>query len=288
MKSLLLILCFSLGCYAQTNTEVYLFNLTTKNGSYQLSKGENISKNEGYDNQPSFYNDNILLFASTRNNQTDIAKYNIRDKKIDYISNTLNGSEYSPQKIYGQKKVSSIRLDKDGKQLLYSYDFKTGANNVLIEDLVIGYHTWLAKDHLASFVIRGDSSYLVSSNLNNKTNKILDKNIGRSLHRIPNSQLFSYISKVGDSWAVNSMNPETGESKKIINTISKSEDMCWLINGTILMPKGNTIYKFNPKTDQDWSTFKIFENPDLQNITRIATNEIGTLLSLVSEVSSGN
>ena len=59
--------------------------------------------------------------------------------------------------------------------------------------------------------------------------------------------------------------------------------MCWLINGTILMPKGHTIYKFNPKTDLAWSIFKSFKENELQNISRIATNEIGTQLCLVSD-----
>ncbi|MCC1483526.1 nuclear transport factor 2 family protein [Winogradskyella immobilis] len=280
----LLFFCFPFLLMAQPDTDVHLFKLSTVNGSYSVSEGLNVSNNKGYDNQPSFYNDNILLFASTRNGQTDIAKYNIRDKKINYINSTPNGSEYSPLKITGQKAVSSIRLDKDGKQLLYRYDFNTGKDNILVEDLVIGYYVWLSKEELASFVL-GDQSSLVISNIKNKTNKTLAKNIGRSLHKIPNSNLFSYINKNEDVWSINSMNPKTGESKKIINTLPQTEDMCWLIDGTILMPKGNTIYKFNPKTDTNWNVFKVFERGDLQNITRITTNAIGTLMALVSDVS---
>ena len=64
----------------------------------------------------------------------------------------------------------------------------------------------------------------------------------------------------------------------------EAEDMCWLINGTILMAKGNTIYKIDPKKDKDWSVLKTFDDPDLQNITRVAVNETGTLLSVVSEI----
>jgi hypothetical protein len=286
MKTLLLAmsLVLTFGMSAQTDTEIHLFKIDVEYEKLQLSKGLNISNNNGYDNQPSFYNDNIVLFASTKNGQTDIAKYNIRDNKLSYINDTPNGSEYSPLKITGQKAVSSIRLDKDGKQLLYRYDYKSGIDNVLVKDLVIGYHAWINKDHIVSFVLGVESS-LVVSNLKDGTNKTLAKNIGRSLHRIPNSNLFSYISKSGDAWSINSMNPETGESKKIINTVPQSEDMCWLINGTILMTKGNTIYQYNPITDKNWNVFRTFEDDNLQNITRITTNEIGTLLALVSELS---
>ena len=49
------------------------------------------------------------------------------------------------------------------------------------------------------------------------------------------------------------------------------------------MAKGNTIYKINPKKDKEWLVLKTFNDRDLQNITRVAVNETGTLLSIVSE-----
>jgi len=124
---------------AQPNTEVYLFDIAVKENTLPLVNKRNVSNNPGYDNQPSFYNDNTVLFASTRNGQTDIAQYQIKNDQIKWISNTLQGSEYSPTKIPNQKAISAIRLDTTGKQLLYTYDYKTGVPKVLIEDLVIGY-----------------------------------------------------------------------------------------------------------------------------------------------------
>lgn len=275
---------FSTLCHSQTNTEVYLFDLKNVNGKFELSNKRNISNNDGYDNQPSFYNDNIVLFSSTRNGQTDIAQYNVRDLRVSYISNTQNGSEYSPTKIPGKKEISSIRLDKDGKQLLYSYDYKTAKSKVLVEDLVIGYHVWANKDRIVSFVL-GDTSSLVVSNLKDKSNYTFQKNIGRSLHRIPNSQLVSYISKENRDWEIRSLDPISGATKKIINTIPQVEDMCWIIDGTILMAKGKTIFMFNPKTDKDWSILETFKDTEINNITRLATNETGNYLALVAEVS---
>ena len=73
--------------------------------------------------------------------------------------------------------------------------------------------------------------------------------------------------------------------KKIINTIPEAEDMCWIIDGTILMAKDKTIYKFNIKTDKDWGILKTFKNKEINNITRIVTNETGNYLALVAEVS---
>ena len=81
MKKLILLLLITL-IYSQTPTEVYLFELSKVNGQYSLTNPVNISNNPGYDNQPSFMkNGRQVLFASTRNQQTDIVSYNIRTKK---------------------------------------------------------------------------------------------------------------------------------------------------------------------------------------------------------------
>jgi len=214
---------------AQSNTEVYLFNIIPNDNTVTLTNQQNISNNDGYDNQPSFYNDNQVLFASTRNGQTDIASYNVRDGKVSWINDTGFGSEYSPTKIPNQKAVSAIRLDTTGLQRLYSYDFKTGKHKEVV--------------------------------------------------------IISYISKESEKWEIKSLDPITGATQKIIETIPGAEDMCWLINGTILMPKGNTIYAFNPKTDTRWKILTSFQDPNVYNITRVATNATSTLLSVVSDVS---
>ncbi len=282
---ILLIILLSFSAFSQTNIEVYLFDLIINDGKIELDNKRNISNNEGYDNQPSFYNDNIVLFSSTQNNQTDIAAYNIRDSKIRWISNTPNGSEYSPTKIPNQKQISAIRLDNDGKQLLYKYDYKTGSQKVLLKDLKVGYHCWYNPEIIVSSVLDDNSMSLVVYNLKDNSNYTFQKNVGRSLHKIPNSKLISYISKENEVWEIKSLDPISGATKKVINAIPEAEDMCWLISGTILMGKGNTIYKFNPATDADWSVFHTFEDKEIANITRLATNTIGNMLALVSDIS---
>ncbi len=286
MRNILVIsLLITLFASSQSHTEVYLFDISNKNNTLGLSNQRNISNNEGYDNQPSFYNDDIVLFSSTRDGQTDIAAYYIRDKKTNWITDTPDGSEYSPTKIHSQKRVSAIRLDKNGKQRLYTYDYKTRKSKVLLESLKVGYHTWFNKYIIVSSVLEDEAMSLIISNINDNTNYTFQKKVGRSLHKIPNSKLISYISKENDTWEIKSLDPISGATKKIINTIPKAEDMCWLINGTILMGKGDTIYKFNPSKDNDWSVFYIFDNPEMQQIT-LASNPNSSKLAVVSERSS--
>lgn len=280
--SLFLLCGFTL--YGQSDTEVYLFDLTTDSSGAQLSNQRNISNNKGYDNQPSFYNDQVL-FASTRNGQTDIAIYNEATSKISWINDTGFGSEYSPTKIPGQEAVSAIRLDTTGLQRLYRYDVKTGNSELLIKELVIGYHVWFNDHIILSAVLAEGRLDLVRSNLKDGTNVTLQENIGRSLHKIPNTNLISYVSKATDDWEIKSINPLTGESEKIVGIGKESEDYCWLNNGTIVLSFKNNLLKINPETDKNFSPLKTFTDPNLWKISRVAINSNNTKMVVVSEVS---
>jgi hypothetical protein len=167
LSSLLLVLSATL--LAQPDTEVYLFDLSNEGGELKLTNPQNISNKSGYDNQPYFYNDHTVVFSSTINGQTDIASYNIKEKTISYLSNTVQGSEYSPTRIPGQAALSAIRLDTIGLQRLYKYDLATGTDTMLIDNLVIGYHTWVNDHTIASFVL-GDPATLVVRDLKKGVN----------------------------------------------------------------------------------------------------------------------
>ncbi len=281
-----LLLLFTVGIQAQMNTEVYLMDIISEDGNLTLGQAKNISNNEGYDNQPSFYNDNLILFAATNNGQTDIAKYNVRDSAIQLVSNTKQGSEYSPLKIPGKKKVSAIRLDTNGLQRLYSYDIASGKYNVLLKGQKVGYHLWYNEAVLVTTVLVDNRMDLVVSNLKDNTNHTFQKNVGRSLHKIPNSNLISFISKEQkNQWEIKSLNPITGATKTITKIPAAAEDMCWLLNGSILMPRGNMLVSFNPDKDENWSIFHQFKDKNLGAISRLQTNANASKLVIVSEVS---
>ena len=80
-----------------------------------------------------------ILFASTRNDQTDILMYNVKSKKKKWITDT-KGSEYSPVKFGSSEFILIVRLDKNGDQFLYKYELNNGKVEILIHDLVIGYY----------------------------------------------------------------------------------------------------------------------------------------------------
>lgn len=275
---------WALTICAQADTEVYLFDLNLKGAKIELSSPKNISNNKGYDNQPSFLNDHGLVFASTRADQTDILRFNIKDGGTSsWITDTPTGSEYSPLKIPGEDAVSAIRLDLDGLQRLYRYDIKTGTAKVLLEDLKIGYHVWFNDHIVVSTVLVADRMDLFVSNLKDGTNHRFQKNVGRSLHVIPNTGLISYISKENPIWEIKSLNPISGATQKITDTFKNQEDLCWLPDGTILAGNQKSIIQYNPKRNENWQPVISFSEEDINNITRIAVNSSTNRLAFVAE-----
>ena len=283
MKKLLFLLFITSFTVAQTNTEVYLFEINNFEGNWTVGKGKNISNNPGYDSQPFFYSNSSILFSSTRNKQTDIAEYNIKSGKTKFINSTPKGGEYSPQRIPKSKHISAVRLDNDGLQRFYKYHYKTGKSTEIIADLKVAYPMWYDKNTTINVVIVDKGLDLIVSELKLKRNTTIQKKVGRSLHHIPNTTFISYISKEKEQWEVKMFNPKNGERRKIIETVGKKEDVCWLPDGTLLMAVGNTLMKFNPATDKNWSIFHTFPKNKFNNISRILVNSNGTQLALVSD-----
>ena len=285
MKKVILLFFFvSINFFAQTNTEIHVFDILIDDETYILKNGKNISNNSGYDSQPYFYDEEQILYASNKNGQTEIKLR--RSSNGGYVkSNTLKGSEYSPQRIPNSSDISAVRLDEDGLQRFYEYDRKTKRSTELIKDLKVAYPAWFDKNTVVASVIVNDSLELFICDLKSKKNISVAKNVGRSVHKIPNSELMSFISKENEKyWLLKSLNPKTKEIKTI-TSVGKSEDVTWLPNGTLLISNGNSIYKFNPKKDKYPSTFFSFTDENINNISRITVNKTGTKIALVAEVS---
>ena len=280
----------SLSLFAQPDTEVHLVDLETVDGKTTLSNPRNISNNQGYDNQPFFYDENSVMFASTRAGQTDILKFNILEgSTASWLTDTPTGSEYSPLRIPESNDISAIRLDMDGLQRLYEYNIENDSSKILVKGAKIGYHLWYAIDILVATVLVENRMDLIVSFLEDEGNyKTIQKNVGRSLQNIPNTDLVSYISKENsENWVLKSLNPATGATEKITD-LDKTEDICWLPDGTLIAGKGNALFKFHPINDEHWTLLQSFPDKNINNITRLAVNENATRLAFVAEPSPEN
>lgn len=285
MRALFLISTVLLGISplsGQSESEVYLSDFASVEGGFEVSAPMNISSNPGYDNQPHFLSGDDLLYARTRNGQTDIARYSLSEQKTTWLSDTPGGSEYSPMKIPGRNAVSAIRLDTDGLQRLYSYPLEGGPPELLIADLKIGYHLWYSPEVLICTVLIEDRMDLMVINLKDNSQYTVQKGVGRSLHRIPDSERISYTALEEGDILVKSMDPESGSTAILATLPAGVQDMSWFNDYSLICGQGNELKSYNIRDKGPWKSFYVFENSKV-NITRLAYYHPSGVLAMVVE-----
>lgn len=271
---MLTIAMVSLG---QPATEVYLFDLKVDGDQIEISNPLNISNNKGYDNQPSFLEDGCVLYVSSINGQTEV--FHFEEGQSAQITVTPGG-EYSPTPTPDGEHFSAILLEPDGRQLLWKYQINGENPKVLIPELTVGYHTWLSDNEIVSFVL-GEPSTMQLSNLESGENKVLAENIGRSLHKIPGTELVSYIQNKEDGPnEIRSYNVREGTSTLLTHSLENSQDVAWLSNGTLLMGQDSKLYSWKQGTE-GWKQISDLAEFNLSGITRLAVSPDSKKIAVV-------
>lgn len=269
--------------FAQPNTNVYLFDIVQHYPGVSFENMRIVSNQNGYDNQPSFYDNETIIFVSTRNEQTDIAKYDIASGTASWLTNTPLGSEYSPLRIPNSEDISAIRLDKNGLQRLYRYGNESWQPTLLIDKLKVGYHVWDTEDQLITSVLVKDGMNLMLNYLPENKNNTIDQGVGRSLHKIPSSKSISFISSANGSGMIASYNTQTGKIKDLFNMPSNAQDMCWLNKTEILIPNGKQIMLATLGEENALNVLHEFKEKEIYNISRMAVSPDGRHLVLVTD-----
>ena len=272
-------------CYAtaQTDTDIYLFDLTHTDDGWSLTNPINISNNEGYDNQPSFSPDGYTLYYSShRNGETDLVAYNTTTGSQSWLTNTSSRSEYSPTITPDSSFLSFISLTNEGIQEFRKIHLGTGKETLIESDPIIGYFVWINTQSYLCFVLPTNEQPATLQIHHNATGEkiILGERPGRSFHQIPSSNAVSYIQNIQDEASIFSYQLETDDSELIGSTIENSQDMAWLPTGEIIMGKGSELFI---NKGNDWYSIGNFESYSIYQITRIAINSTGTKIALVAE-----
>ncbi|MEO0504525.1 MAG: nuclear transport factor 2 family protein [Bacteroidota bacterium] len=275
------LLLFNLG-FCQMDTEIYAFDLDASNDGFSVTNMKNISQNVGYDSQPFFTLEGMLLYSSNRGGQTDILEYNPANGSKKWLTYTTSRGEYSPMSIPESIDIAAIGLDTTGLQRVYRYNPKTQKSKKILEDAKVGYQLWIDKNTLVATVLEENRMDLIVAHLGEGSTRKYQKDIGRSLLKVPGSNKFSYISKENGQSMLKSMDPLSGATDSIIS-ISGSEDFCWLNNGMLLTGKGTQVLGMNPKKDKDWKVLVDLKDKGIKNISRMAVNAEQNTLALVAE-----
>jgi Tol biopolymer transport system component len=263
--------------HAQTGSEIYIADLEITESGISLSNPKNITNRIGYDNQPSFHPSKHVLYYSSFNEdeRSDIKIFNYKNGKTEHFTQTQE-REYSPTVTPDDKFISCIIQRDDGAQDLGKYPIKGGSPIILINNLIVGYHAWINPTQIALFVL-GTPLTLRVYNLETKTDSIITSSIGRSLHKIPNSNSFSFVDKSSAQWKINSWT--NGNIETIIETLPAREDLTWTPDGKIITSDGRQFFFYDPqKEDGQW---QMFYASDIKGVSRLAASPDGKKIAFV-------
>jgi len=258
---------------------IHDISLVKLDNQYSMVKGsfQVITQRQDYDNQPHFAADNLLLWTRYSDGQTDIWQMDLETKKQSALTTTAE-SEYSPTLMPGGKSISTIAVSVDSTQRLWTYDINGKAKEILIDDLTVGYHAWLDPDTLALFVLGDPMMTLQLAKRSIGKAKVLDADIGRSLHKVPGRNAISYTVHRGEQNEIRIYDIATSKSTRLADTLKDSQDYVWLADNSILMGQNNQIYRLQNEKWNLWAEF-----PELGKITRLAVSADGSKLALVHE-----
>lgn len=278
----LLLLFTPASLFAQPATEIYLFDMVAKRNSVTIEKPVNITVHKGYDNQPSFHPTEPKIFYSSFNEdgRSDIRMYNFKSNTTINITETPE-REYSPTVTPDLGHLSCIIQRDNGAQDLGKYPIERGAPDVIVDNLIVGYHAWADNSHLILFVL-GTPNTLHYLRLPTKKDTILAENVGRSLHRIPGDPAISFVHKISEAeWLIKSYNTHTNVINTIAPTLPGREDLCWLPDGKIMMSDGAALFFLKPG-GKEWQKVQVPATFPLKTITRLAASANGKKLAVVA------
>ncbi|WP_143092537.1 hypothetical protein [Arsenicibacter rosenii] len=279
MKSLLVLLGLlpALAC-AQNGTDVYLMRVTSANGIPALSDPANISNKTGYDNQPFFHPSKPLLYYTSMmpDNQTDIMVYDLSTGTRTQLTKTPD-SEYSPTVLPNQRDLSCIVQRKaSGDQDLVAYSLADPNTTRLIfasqKTGKIGYQAWINDNEAVAFVL-GEPNALHYFDLKAGTDAVIAPQIGRSLHKIPGRNTFSFVQQTGNRWIVREFDPKTKKLTDLTDSDPDSEHYnAWTPDGMLLESRGTQLWAFTPKT-KVWTRVPLPADLPAKKISRLAVRD---------------
>ena len=285
------LLVVSSAVFGQTNPEIFLMEVSNDLGEFKISNFRNITNNEGYDSQPSFSNNNTLLFAGTENGQTEIMSYHLNSNTKLRINKPTSGGEYSPQKFPKNNEIAAVRLDTTGLQRLYAYEnsiTEQGTSRMLLNNLEVAYYAFHDNNRIIASVLGGNQLNLVIANL--KTGEVTPylENSGRSIHNVPNSTSVSYtaVNEDGNNDVFIVDIDDDKESYFVCQLPIGIEDHCWLNESILLLGSGSKLYKYDFYGKQEWVEFADLSMYNLSEISRITVSPNGENIALVAKIKS--
>jgi hypothetical protein len=268
---------------AQPGTDIFVADVSVREGRLTIGVPTNVTQREGYDNQPWFTSDGgAFLYVSERDGQTDVFRHDLRSGATTRITHTPE-NEYSPS------------LPGDGSRMMvvrWPTDMSTGAlwwftpEGEPLEQARgsvprVGYYTFADEHTLALFINDSIQSFVLSDTQTGDTTRIGQSLGGSGPRKIPGAGAVSFLRQRGDNgWWLHRLDLENRAVRPLVPMLKDVANYTWTAHGTVLAATGGTVHEWTP--GGSWQELVTFSDPALQGITRIAISPAGDRIAFVS------
>lgn len=175
-----------------------------------------------------------------------------------------------------------IRVERDGTQRLWRFTLEGRSPSLILPGLQpVGYHAWLGPDTLALFVL-GTPNTLQLADVRTGRSEVVAERIGRSLHRIPGQEAFSFLHITEEGRWIKRLDPRAREATSLVRAPDTGDgDYAWTPDGVLLMAQGDRLMRWRPG-DTEWTEAANLAAYGLRSVTRLAVSPNGRWIALVT------
>lgn len=265
-------------------TDIWVADLSVRDGRVTVGKPVNLTARPGYDNQPAFLPDGsgFLYTRIGPDGQADIWRYDFATHTARAVTTTPE-SEYSPTFMPKAGGISVVRVELDSTQRLWRLDPDGGHPALLFEKIKpVGYHAWAGDSSLALYVL-GNPNALVLAKLGSEKFDTVARNIGRALQPIPGRHAVSFVQIVDstESW-LTELNADSETVHRLVRLPRGAEFHVWIPGGSALTSDGTALYQWDPKGAPSWGAVADLGAFGLHGVTRLAVSAAGDRLAMVA------
>ena len=267
--------------------DIYVADLSVLDGLHYVGPLQNITNRAyTYDHQPAFTPDSRSLLYTTEYGygervQTEISRYYLSSRRETRITRTEQ-SEYSAAPVPGDRAFSTVRVEADSTQRVWRFTMEGMDGEVLRTNLdAVGYYAWGNETTLLLYVLGSPPTARIAD-LTTGQSEVVAGGVGRSMHKIPNRNAWSFVERVSadEAW-INEVNIGTHEVRRLIRTIGGSEFHAWTPEGVLLMALESRIYQWDPElVNGDWSRIADLEDVRI-TVSRITVSPDGSKVAIV-------
>jgi hypothetical protein len=298
MKFVWLLLLLPCSAWCQLpETRIYLFDLQRTGKTWTVQNAQLVSKNTGYNNQPSFNPEGTQLYFSSSldSTNTELYAYDLtrKRKRLRRITHTKE-PEYSPKLTLEEDRFSCVSVEKDKTtQHLYTYSLRGKKPQIILPELkTIGYYEWISPYEFVSFELP-EPFFFVKHNLNNLHADTLANGIGRTFYFYRNKSRIVYVDKSDSmNYKIRLAHPIilknkqlTEEEKFLSETLPREEDFCIMQDGSLLQGHDGILYmKKNPfrNKKEEWVPLADLKKFGIKKFQRIAISNDNTKIAIVA------